>query len=247
MQCAPHMDPLTSAAASGLRARMEALDMLGNNIANALTSGFKRDGEFYAIFQQADLEPASDDSLMPMVEKNWTDLSQGVLQNTGNSLDFALSGPGFFSVNGPSGPLYTRSGNFRISSAGVVTTAEGYTVRTVGGGALQVKPNVPLVTTANGTVTQDGLPIGQLDVKRFAEGELAKQGSTMFRAVDQKNAGAAATDTEVHQGKLENANVSSPEAAVRLVSLMREFEGLQRAISIGNEMNRKAIEEVARV
>src|SRR5947199_6209968 len=98
------MDPLTAVAASGLRARMESLELLANNVANASTGGYKADREFYGLYAA----PEADDngSTMPLIERPWTDLSQGPLQSTGNPLDLALTGRGFFAVDGPRGPLY---------------------------------------------------------------------------------------------------------------------------------------------
>ena len=91
------MDALTISAASGLRARMESLDLLANNLANAATGGFKSDREFYGLYSSAAAE-AGDSGLatVPAIEKRWTDFSQGTLRKTGNSLDLALSGKGFF-------------------------------------------------------------------------------------------------------------------------------------------------------
>lgn len=244
------MDPITTAVAGGLRARFEALDMLANNIANASTSGFKRDGEFYSIFQQAEQGLDGNDSAelaQPVIERNWTDFAQGTLQETGKSLDFALSGRGWFTANGPGGSVYTRNGSFRVSASGAVTTADGLPVRLVGGTSLKIQPSVPLVLSPNGTLMQNGVALGQLDVVDFPDGALVRQGPSNFRTVDPKLTGTAVPETELHQGKLENANVSAPEAAVRLVNLTRQFEGLQRVLQIGADMNRKAIDELAKI
>src|SRR6266849_4381319 len=99
------MDPLLISAASGMKARMDSLDMLANNLANTGTAGFKADREFSGLYQEA----------LPMVEKQWTDYSQGVLTPTGNSLDLALSGKGFFALNSPGGVIYSRGGEFQLS------------------------------------------------------------------------------------------------------------------------------------
>src|SRR5271169_2056345 len=108
------MDPLTISAASGLRSRMESLDMLANNIANASTSGYKADREFYSLYAAPEAEgPISGPDTLPVIERPWTDLSQGEVRSTGNPLDVALQGKGFFAVNGPGGPMYTRDGSFR--------------------------------------------------------------------------------------------------------------------------------------
>src|ERR1051325_1475953 len=122
------MDPMTATAASGLRARMESLDLLANNIANTSTEGYKADREFYTLYTapEAESDPTAS---MPLIERPWIDFSQGTLHATGNPLDLALSGKGFFAVNGPSGVLYTRNGNFRLSASGVLETAEGYPLR----------------------------------------------------------------------------------------------------------------------
>ena len=102
------MDPLTAIAASGLRARMESLELLANNVANASTDGYKADREFYSLLYGAEAQDSDPLSTMPVIERPWTDLSQGPLQVTGNSLDLALSGSGFFTVQGPQGPLYPQ-------------------------------------------------------------------------------------------------------------------------------------------
>ena len=81
----------------------------------------------------------------------------------------------------------------------------------------------------------------------FPEGALSRQGPSNFRPVDPNAKGSPVPQTEVLQGKLENANMSAPEAAVRLVNLTRQFESLQHVLQIGADMNRHAIEEVAKV
>ena len=115
------MDRLTSAAASGLQARMDSLDMLANNLSNTSTGGFKADREFYGTYLAPELANQPNTvGEAPVVQRHWTDFSQGTLVGTGNPTDFGLSGGGFFSVNGPNGPLYTRNGNFHFSADGAL-------------------------------------------------------------------------------------------------------------------------------
>src|SRR5947207_12780288 len=99
------MDPLLISAASGMKSRMDSLDMLANNLANTGTTGFKADKEFYGLYQDS----------LPMIERHWTDFSQGDLVPTGNSLNLGLDGKGFFAPNSPNGILYTRNGAVQIS------------------------------------------------------------------------------------------------------------------------------------
>jgi flagellar basal-body rod protein FlgF len=243
------MDPLGMMAASGLRSRMDSLDLLANNLANAATGGYKSDGEFYSLYstQSGDGVDASH-STMPVVEKTWTDFSQGVLRGTGNPTDLALSGNGLFAVNGPSGVLYTRNGSLRLSTTGQLVTAEGYSVRGQGGGGIQVDPAKEFEVSEDGTVRQAGQTLGQLEIVEFPKGSaLIKTGNNYFRSGDPKTLPAPAVTTEVQQGRIEDSNVAVAHSAVRLVGVMRQFEMLQKAITIGAEMNRKAVEEVARV
>jgi flagellar basal body rod protein FlgG len=185
---------------------------------------------------------------MPLIERPWIDHAQGALQTTGNPLDVALSGAGFFSVNTSSGPLYTRNGNFRIAANGSLTTAEGYAVRNSDGSAITLDAARPVQISRDGTVTQDGIAVGKLDLVDFpATSGLTKQGGNYFRAADPQVRPPAATEATVEQGHLEASNTGSAEAAVRLVSVMRQFEMLQKAVSLGSDMSKRAIEEVAKV
>ena len=245
------MDALTILAASGMRARMESLDMLANNLANAATAGYKGDREFYGLYTSAAAlsppGPPGAPSALPVIERQWTDFSQGILNPTGNPLDLAISGRGFFSVNTANGRLYTRNGNFHLSAAGVLTTAEGHAVRLVGGGQLQSASAGPIEVTPDGALKQDGGVLGQLELVDFPDQSvLAKQAAGYFTAPAGATP-AAATGFAVRQGRLEGSNVGAAEGAVRLVNVIRQFEMLQRALALGGEMNRRAVEEVARV
>jgi flagellar basal-body rod protein FlgF len=245
------MDQIGVTAASGLRSRMQALDMLANNLANATTGGFKTDREFYGLFS-ADTDPAVEgepsQTNLPVIQKQWTDFSQGTLQPTGSPLDVALSGKGFFTVQGPSGPLYTRNGGFQISQAGVLTTTEGYPVNTVEGIPIKTTSQTPLKIAADGVVEQDGQTLGQLAVVDFQDRSvLDKLGSNYFSNSNPKVPPAAAPDTVVQQARIEASNVVPAESAVRLVGLMRQFEMLQKAITMTNDMDKSALAEVARV
>lgn len=242
------MDSLTAIAASGMRSRMESLDLLANNVANASTGGYKADREFYSLYVAPEIADPSDAAAMPVVERPWTDLSQGTVQPTGNPLDLALTGKGFFTVQGPSGALYTRSGSFRAAPDGRLVTAEGYPVQGAGGARLTVQSSAPVDVAADGTISQNGAAIGQLEIVDFTDPSgLVKQGKTYFRPSDSGQQPVAAPSTTVAQRQLEASNTGTAESAVRLVSVMRQFEMLQKAASLGADMNKEAIEQVAKV
>lgn len=221
--------------------------MLANNLANASSAGYKTDREFYSIYSAVDAEGAPGMTVpqAPVVERHWTDHAQGSLLSTGKPLDLALDGKGFLAVNGPSGPLYTRNGEFRVSPKGEVVTAEGYSLRLQGNQPLRVNGPEPISVSADGTVTQKGQPLGRLELKDFTTEQLTKQGSSYFKADDPATAGRPA-NAAVRQGSLEGSNVNAAESSIRLIGVMRQFEALQRAITIGAEMSRRVTDEVAK-
>jgi len=240
------MDQLTINAASGLRARLEAIEMLANNLANVSAAGYKVDRESYSLYAAPEADGVI--SQLPVVETQWTDFAQGTLTPTGNWSDLALSGGGFFVVQAPGGALYTRNGAFRLSGDGRLETLQGYAVRGVGGAPITVDPAYPVEVTLEGAVLQQGREVGRLELAEISPPRaLIKQDGLYFRLNRPDGAVVRPAAAQVHQGVLESSNVVAPESAVRMISLMRQFEMLQRAIALGAEMNRRGVEEVARV
>jgi flagellar basal body rod protein FlgG len=241
------MDQSLLLAAAGLRSRLETLEVIGNNLANLNTAGFKADREFYNLFLSPEAEATArgDYTWMPVVEGSTIDFRQGLLNPTGAPLDFALSGPGFFPVDGPQGPLYTRSGSFRRSPTGRLETADGFAVRGLRG-TLNLPPGEVKVAE-DGSVSVAGRFIDRLQVIEFpGNTPLAKVGHAYFRPPDGVTGSPGASAT-VRQGHLEAANVNPAEAAVRLVEVTRQFEMLARAVNlVAQEMNRRAVEEIPR-
>jgi flagellar basal-body rod protein FlgF len=241
------MDQLTIAAASGMRSRIEALDLLANNIANVNTAGYKSDREFYNLYASAEAESLT---TLPDIEGNWIDFGQGMIKETGNPLNLALSGRGFLAADSPAGTLYTRNGALRLSTAGILQTADGYPVRTTDPPfRIQARPDGgPLQIQKDGSVLQDGQALGVLALADWREpAALEKQGGSYFRLAAANFKPTAPSGLEVLQGRLEASNSGPAEAAVQLVNVLRQFEMLQKAVILGGEMNKKAVEDVARV
>jgi flagellar basal-body rod protein FlgF len=231
---------------------MESLDMLANNLANAATVGYKSDREFYSLYASAEAATGSAESpegadTVPVIESHWTDLAQGVLRTTGNSLDLAIDGSGFFTVKGPGGSLFTRNGNFRLSPTGTLVTADGYAVLTANGGTIQSKSEAPFEITQDGSVNQQGQSLGQIQLVSFpSTSAINKQGANYFHLAD-PNVKPGTSSALVYQGRLEDSNAGGAEGAIRLVGIMRQFEMLQRAAKIGADMDRQSVEQVAKV
>lgn len=249
------MDPITITAASGLRARLEALDLLANNMANLSSAGYKADRESYFTYisEEAALAAALGASrpqpLSPVVEGQWTDLSQGSLTPTGNPLDVALSGPGFLVASSPTGPLLLRGGTLQLTPEGRLTTREGFELQLrEPDRTLRADPLLPIELDPSGTVHQNGLPLGELKiVAPPAPESLAKRQGVYFSLDARTLNDLPAARAELRQGVLESSNLGPAEAAVRLVNVLRQFETLQKAMQLGGEMNRKSVEEIARV
>ena len=242
------MDQISVLAAAGMQSRMQSLDLVANNLANSSTSGYKTDGEFYTLFSsEAAGEDASGLSSVPMIQRQWTDFAQGLLEPTNNPLDFGLSGKGFFVVQGPSGPLYTRNGNFRFSTGGALVTSEGYPLLQQNGQPFHANTAQPLQVSRDGDITQNSSSIGSVKIADFQNpAGLTKFGANYFsNATGQEPVDA--TGAQIYQGKIETSNVSASHGAVRIVGLSRQFEMMQKAITISNDMGKKAIEEVAKV
>ncbi len=220
---------------------MDSLDMLANNLANTGTAGFKSDREFYGLYEQQ----------LPVVESQYTDFSQGTLTPTGSPRDLALSGKGMFVLTAPSGVVYSRSGNFEISKTNTLITKDGYSLRNVldKGNPITVDPAQPIDISKAGVVSQGGQDLAQIEIASpdSVPQALAKLGNSYFTMIDKAALAPPAPAAEILQGQLEQSNVPVADAAVKLVGVMRQFEMLQKAITLDSEMTKQAIAEVAKV
>jgi len=244
------MDKLSAIAASGLRARMQELDILANNLANTSSRGYKADREMYSLYSSSDASGELDAAAttQPWIKSTWTDFAQGTVAPTGNPLDVALVGKGFLAVRGASGTLYTRNGSLKMTAKGDLVAAEDRAVLDTNGNPVKLDPAQSYEIDRTGAVTQGGNAVAQLSVVEFSNpAGLVKSGQSYFQSIGSSNVAKPAVETEVHQGQLEESNAGPAEGAVRLVSVMRQFEMLQKAITLGAEMDKQAISEVAKV
>jgi flagellar basal-body rod protein FlgF len=245
------MDPLIATAASGMRSRMETLDLLANNIANSSTSGYKADQESYNLYFGEDAWNGFDEGRppsneMPVLQQNWTDFSQGTLLETASPYDLALATTGFFVVNTSGGQLFTRNGHFRISKSGRLETQDGFGVQSKAGTDILIDPAFPFKITKNGEIRQAGASVGQLKVVTVDQPDnLTKQSGAYFLLTPAGKT-TETSDPEIQQGHLESSNAPPAQAAVKLVGVMRQFEMLQKAVLLANQMNQRTFGEVAK-
>lgn len=238
------MDPIATLAASGLRARMDTLDLLANNIANGSTTGFKADWPIYG----ADSGGQGDGSIQqPVLWSRWIDHQQGALRQTGDPLNIALEGAGFLVAQGKDGPVLTRGGDLVLSKDGTIGTPDGLPLLNTENQPIRVDPRQPFTITQEGSVSQQGRDLGRLKVVQSTPtGELTRREGVHFD-LSSAPANPLTSPPKIRQGSLETSNVNPADSAAKLISVLRQSESLQRAVQLGGEMNRRAAEEVGRV
>ncbi len=244
------MDQALLTVAAGMKVRLETLDVLGNNIANASTNAYKADREFYRLFTTERTRFGGEDDrlgLMPVVEASIVDFTQGPLMATESPLDVALSGPGFLAVRSLGGLLYTRNGSLQRLVSGQLATVDGYPVLGTDQKEIVLPENGEVRIEPDGRVLVDGLEAGQLQVVEFgALRALSKSGNNYF-AAGEGGAPKPAEGTGVLQGRLEASNINASEEAVNLITAGRHFEMMRRIASlVGDEMNGRAVAELGR-
>jgi flagellar basal-body rod protein FlgF len=243
------MDSGYYAAFTGLMARMEALDVVANNLANVNTTGFRGQQEFYSAIN-ASFDPRPLTALNSAVNDygvlggSMVDLSQGNLQSTGNPLDLAVRGSAFFAVQTTRGVRYTRNGSFHVSPALQIVDEDGDPVLGPSG-PIQV-PQGETEVAPDGTVSVAGAVAGQVRLVEFSAGtNLAPEGNSNFIAPN-GSARPAASST-IAPGMLEASNLSALQETVSLMVLQRHSELLERALSIFlDDFNRTAVQDLAR-
>jgi len=241
------------AACAGLVAQTQALELAANNLANLNTSGYKAQlPSFHSLLavsntssnmsQSGSMAQAVND--FGVLEGSHSDTTQGNLEHTGNDLDFALQGDGWFAVQSESGPLYTRNGTFHVDTSGHLVTADGKAV--MGSQGPVTIPPGKLSVSDNGTISVDGALAGQLRVVSFAkETALTPIGSSYFSAPGESERPGTA---KVVQGALEDSNVNGMEAAVGLVALQRRADMLQQALTaFHSNFNRIAAQDLSKI
>jgi flagellar basal-body rod protein FlgF len=250
------MDSGLYAAYTGLLARTQALDTAANNLANAGTNGFRAARDYFRsvltddIIGQPGSQVGSAVNGFGVLGGNKLDMGQGQIAPTGNPLDMALNGTGFFAIKTAQGVRYTRDGSFTRSSTGQLETNMGEPVLDA---KLQpiVLPSGPAQVAADGTVsvmTAGGSSIaGQVGIFDFAKSSsLVAEGTNRFAATAD-NPAVAGTGT-VQGGALEGANNDAVHGSMQLILVQRQAEMMQKALSaFNNDLDKTAAEDLPRV
>jgi flagellar basal-body rod protein FlgF len=235
------MHHVLSMILGSMHADMARMDRVGMNIANAQTVGYK--GEVVSVLPfAAQVEQGSTPADVPRVSLE-VDRRAGTLKSTGQKLDVALAGPGWFEVSTAAGVAYTRQGNFRLDAAGRLVTQQGDSVMGLAG-EIQLLHGAPAIDAA-GRVFEGGLPggapgksqpVAQLKVALFApDAPMQRLGDGLVR-IQGDAVPLAEASVHVQQGFLENSNVSTMHEMVRLLETLRHMETLQKVATGYDEM-----------
>ncbi|WP_425058621.1 Flagellar basal-body rod protein FlgG [Sporomusa carbonis] len=238
-------------AASGMLAETTRTDTIANNLANANTTGYKKDIAVSKDFASLLIRRINDGQDAPvigtlgigaMIDQVATIQTAGGMRPTGSSLDFAVDGKGFFAIETPAGVRFTRNGAFTRSAQGELVTHEGY--RVLGqNGPLRI-PDGKISVDGSGRITNGGIAAGQLRVVEFAdERQLVKEGDSLFRAPGN---GRPASGNVV-QGFLEQSNVNVVSEMVNLIAGYRAYEVNAKTVQAHDQLLDKAVNEVGKV
>jgi flagellar basal-body rod protein FlgF/flagellar basal-body rod protein FlgG len=244
------MDSGYYTACTALVSRTQELDTIANNLANASTVGYRSvQNVFSSVLADAgDAAPSQLNAAINnfgILSGTVVDQSQGALQKTGNSLDVAIQGSGFFVVQTSNGPRYTRDGGFQVSASNQLVTSTGDPV-TGDKGVITMLPGAVTIS-ADGTMSTNGAITGKLKIVEFPQGtKLTGMGNSYYSAPPGTE--QSATRSEVRQGMLESSNVNPILDMVALIGAQRSAEMMQRALSMFNsEIDKTATQDLPKV
>ncbi|MDQ2106229.1 flagellar basal-body rod protein FlgF [Azospirillum isscasi] len=220
------------------------LDVISNNIANMNTTGFKQQRMLFTEFLE---RPGMHEQVSFVQDRAVVrDLSIGGMTQTGNPMDLALTGHGYFTVDTANGPRYTRSGNFRMNDQRQIVDGGGLPVLGDNGQPLVV-PNgsKDVMVSGDGTVSTELGPVGRLNIVTFRNEQLMTEVGAGLYVSDEEPQPAPA-DTKVAQGMLENSNVKPVVEMTTLIEIQRQYQSNQKMIENEHERIRSAIQKLGR-
>jgi len=252
------MQEILAVALGSMQQDMRRMDRVALNLANVSTPGYKREvvaaRPFAEMLGAAGLAQAAEselgEPLPPAPLRVFSDLRPGTVRVTGQPLDLAIGGDGFFEVATENGLAYTRHGSFRVDGRGRLVTAAGHPVMGRGGEILLATPSPAI--DGSGAITEPGAtqgaaspdpahPLAQLRIVRLEDPQAARRLGDGLWAAGSKVTEVEEGQAQLRQGALENSNVSSTQEMVQLVETMRHFESMQKVAQGYDEMVASAI------
>ena len=257
-------------AYTGMVNEQKRLDVLANNLANADTNGYKKEGTTSQTFADELAIRIKDTSYYGLpkrlgtmsmgvhIGETYTDYSQGNYKVTDNQTDFALDGNGFFAISytdkaGNTSVKYTRDGAFIVNTQGYLVTKDGDFVLNADGAMntnpnarIQVNPNLPIKVTQDGNIFQNNVVVGTIGKVDFADyNYIAKFGENLYDTVN--GAQIIGSDARIDQGCIETSNVNVVSEMVNMITISRAYQAGQKVINSIDNTLEKAVNQVGRV
>lgn len=251
-------------AYTGMLNEQNRMDIMTNNLANADTIGFKKEGATSQAFDEVlayKIKDTSEAGNLPKklgnmslgvkIGENYVDYSEGGIKETGNVLDLAISGNGFFTVEytnkvGETSTMYTRDGNFTMNAQGYLVTQDGDYVLGARGRHIRLTTTEDISIDRDGNIYQAGENVGTLQITDFEDyNYLERYGENYFQAVE----GAEEIDSEadIHSGYLEMSNISVVTEMVNMITIQRQYEANQKLITTYDSTLENAVNQTGRV
>lgn len=251
-------------AYTGMINEQNRMDIMTNNLANATTVGFKKEGSTSQSFHDVLAVKIKDESVgLSTVQKiginnpgvkigeNYTDYTQGSFRITNNTYDVALSGDGFFAIEftnkaGETSTKYTRAGQFTLNKEGYLVTQEGDYVLDTANKRIQLDTLKDASINQAGVIAQDGRDIAQIQVVDFENYDyLEKYGETYYQPLE--GAEIIRSDATVNSGYLEMSNVQTVSEMVNMISITRAYESNQKILQTIDGSLDVAVNQLGRI
>ncbi len=238
---------------SGMLTQGRNLDIIANNMANTPTAGFKTDRYTFSTFQEVMWKRVGnmDHKYTDLGEQSWitapsklyTDYEQGSIEETGQPLDFAIEGDGFFALETADGErVYTRNGNFSLDGEGYLWLSGFGRVLDTQGEPIRLVTDRIKTDDYGGIFTENGGFLGRVGVFRFEDnGALEKNNYGFFVS---ENEGEPVTDVTVHHGWVERSNIDLVQEMTNMITAQRAYQSAAEVTKIYDGVMRKATEDV---
>ena len=247
-------------ALSGILAEERKLSIVTNNISNVNTVGYKSSGAEFAEFLSPKAVSALNSGMdKPLVDKSYpiilntyTNMSQGALKKTGNRLDFAIKGKGYFVVQTPDGIKYTRNGAFSLNEAGELVNQEGFPVMNTDKKPIFLNERGSNITVSDSGIinltdpqTNNELYSGQILIVNFKNPEyLSKYGDTLFSATKDSGNPVQEQNPDMLQGYLEESNVNEIKGMVQMINISKTYNNMIQVLKSYSQVNNTAINTI---
>lgn len=228
-----------------------SMDLAAHNMANASTAGYKAT---QALFEAVEPDGNTDTTAISYVQDRgtYTDASQGALIATGNPLDIALTGPGWFSFQAEGDiTAYGRDGRLTVNSEGQLATLSGAPILNASGNPITLPNDLgqEIIFTQDGTITDlNGTALGQIGIFRLPDvNQLVPMGNGLFQSDDSLGNVELDRETQLSQGFIEQSNVQPIIEMTRLMDIQRAYERASKLMTESNDQTRQAIQRLGNV